>query len=218
MTTDRPNLVITPKEELKPSVQQSFERNFIEIGRLYGLSGNGQKKKDAVKELEERSKRCHTEYKASMEVIKKEINELAETFKQVNLEGIAQLKSLQNSSNIALQQFVTATEVLTKMNLNEEDRSLALGEIRRASLNIVSNMQEAISRSLDTVKGLNDRLQETDIMANAAKLTNDFLSMKLKAESELFELEKGFREGDSIRQSLSSPPPAPGGGMIPHQT
>ncbi|PHN02240.1 hypothetical protein [Flavilitoribacter nigricans] len=193
----------------QPETEYSYERQYLEIGRLYGLGGMETKKVGAVHELEQRSRRCNNEYTSSMKIIKEEVDNLAGAFRKVNQDGIEQLQNLQQYANTALQQFVTATEILTKMNLNEQDRTRALDEVRRASLEMVNSIQDAITDSLKMINQFNDRLRGMDIIGQANSRSEAFLNLKLQAEHDLFALEKGYLEGDSIRQSLSgSPQPA----------
>lgn len=208
---DKPNKpeMQNDRDGLDPVVQ-SNDRSYNDIGRLYGLCGKEKMKKETVDELHDRSARSMKEYKENMQAITEEVKKLAGTFKNVNEEGIKQLKELQLNANIALQQYVTATEILTKAKLNDTDRTKALEEVRKASLEIVNSMQASITHSLKTINNLNERMNTLDIIAQAANKSEEFLTMKLKAETDAFALEQGYREGDSIRLSLNPPPPPPG--------
>lgn len=188
------------------------KRTYQDIGRLYGLAGKSKKKMDAVVELEVLSSRITESYESNMELITKEVGALSSAFQDLNNNGIDQLKSLQQNANVALQQFVTATEIITKADMSDHDRESALNDVRKASLEIVSRIIESIANSMKTVEDLNNKLAQTNITQMAAETTQKFLEQKLRINEDLFMLEKGYREGESIRKSLTGtvfPPPPP---------
>lgn len=194
-------------------------RTYQDIGRLYGLANEDEKKLGAVVELEVLSTRISQEYKKDMELVRTEVGTLTAAFQDLNDKGIEQLKSLQQNANVALQQFITATEIITKADMKENEQKMALNEVRKASLEIVSKITDSITQNMKTVEQINERLAKSDITKMMIDASKGFLDKRRLINEDLFKLEHGYREGESIRKALAGtvfpPPPEATNGADP---
>ena len=178
---------------------ENQERNYGQIGRLYGLKGNKAAYETQMKKFEEDKSKEMAMYNQFNLQFKNELSGLDQVIREHRDKAITYSREIENNISILLKEATLALEVLSGIPFEKNKLNTIIDGIQKNYVDNTGVRHKILSEILTQVSSLVTEFNYTKRISELNMVCSEIIKRIQTIESNRQQFSKGYSEGDSIR-------------------
>lgn len=180
-------------------------RNYIQIGRLYGLGGRSAEYAKAYQELDEHLKNQQAFMQQQRTELENYLKQIEQRLMDHQKIIVSHSSSTRKEFDEMLSQATTALSVLQVSEWTPDNLRIIMEGIQRNFVNNSNQLTGILTQMISQAANLVNNFDYNGQLTTLKEKFEEYANLVQQVEQHKQELQKGYREGDSIKNAFKKP-------------